>query len=65
MAHRCTRTQHTSKVSVKVLVDEWICRKMEKLNVTIQEGYPSHSSETAGLSRDQFVKPTKTITVRH
>ena len=34
---------------------------MEKLNVTIQEGYPSHSSETAGLSRDQFVKPPKTL----
>ena len=56
-----TRTQHTGKVSVKVPVDEWLCWKMEKLNVTVYEGYPSHSSETAGLSRDQFVKPPKTL----
>ena len=51
-----TRTQHTGKVSMKVLVDEWLCRKIEKLNVTLQEGYPSHSCETAGLS-SQLVKP--------
>ena len=30
------RTQHTSKMSVKVPVDEWLCCKMEKLNVTVQ-----------------------------
>ena len=34
-----TRTQYTGKVSVKVAVDEWFCWKMEKLNVTVQEGY--------------------------
>ena len=44
------------KVSVKVLVDDWLCRKFEKLNITVQEGYPSQASETAGLVRDQFVK---------
>ena len=41
-----TSSQPTSKVSVKVLVDEWLCRKIEKLNVTVQEGNPSRSSET-------------------
>ena len=46
---------------VKVPVDEWLCRKFEKLKLTVQEGYPSHTSETACLSRDQFVKPPKTL----
>ena len=56
-----SKTSHTGKVSVKVPVDEWLCRKMEKLNITVQEGYPSGTSENAGLSRDQFVKPPKTL----
>ena len=55
-----SRTSHTGKVSVKVPVDEWLYRKFEKLNITVQEGYLSHTSETAGLNRDQFVKPPKT-----
>ena len=49
------------KVSVKVPVDDWLCRKFEKLNITVQEGYPSRASETAGLVRDQFVKPPRTL----
>ena len=44
------------KVLVKLPVDEWLCKKLEKLNVTIAEGYPSRNSETSGLLRDQFVK---------
>ena len=56
-----TRQQQPGKVSVKVPVDNWLCRKFEKLNVTVQEGYPSRTSETAGLNRDQFVKPPKTL----
>ena len=56
-----SKVSHTGKVSVKVPVDEWLCRKMEKLNITVQEGYPSRTSENAGLSRDQFVKPPKTL----
>ena len=30
---------------------------MEKLNLTVAEGYPSRNTDTAGLLRDQFVKP--------
>ena len=56
-----SKGSHTGKVSVKVPVDEWLCRKMEKLNITVQEDYPSRTSETAGLARDQFVKPPKTL----
>ena len=33
--------------------------KMEKLNLTITEGYPSRNAETAGLLRDQFIKPPR------
>ena len=50
------RVKTTGKVSVKLPVDEWLCRKLEKLNLTIAEGYPSRNSETSGLLRDQFVK---------
>ena len=32
---------------------------METLNLTIAEGYPSRNTETAGLLRDQFVKPPR------
>ena len=46
----------TGKVSVKLPVDDWLCRKMENLNFTITEGYPSRNAETVGLLRDQFVK---------
>ena len=33
-----SRSSQTRKVSVKVPVDEWLCRKFEKLNLTVQEG---------------------------
>ena len=51
-----SRTKPTGKVSVKLPVDEWLCRKFERLNVTVAEGYPSRNYETGGLLRDQFVK---------
>ena len=51
-----SRLKTTGKVSVKLPVDEWLCKKLENLNVTIPEGYPSRNSETSGLLRNQFVK---------
>ena len=54
-----SQVQPTGKVSAKLLVDDWLFRKMEKLNLTITEGYPSRSTETAGLLREQFVKPPR------
>ena len=54
-----SRVQPTGKVSVKLPADNWLCRKMEKLNLTVAEGYPSRNTETAGLLRDQFVKPPR------
>ena len=51
--------QPTSKVSVKLPVDDWLCKKMEKLNLTITEGYPARNTETAGLLKDQVIKPPR------
>ena len=56
-----SRSSQIDKVSVKVPVDEWLCKKFEKLNITLQEGYLTRNSETAGLSKDQFIKPPKTL----
>ena len=46
------KTQPTGKVSVNVLTDELLCRKMGKLNLTLVEGYPSRSSEAGALLKD-------------
>ena len=32
---------------------------MEKLNLTITEGYPTRNTDTAGLLKDQFIKPPR------
>ena len=53
------KTQPTGKVSVSMPTDEWLCSKMGKLNLTLTEGYPLHSSEAGGLLKDQFVRPRK------
>ena len=54
-----SRVKPTGKVSVKLPVDEWLCRKFERLNVTVTEGCPSRNTETDVLLRDQFVKPPR------
>ena len=38
-----SQAKPTGKVSVKLPADEWLCRKFEKLNVTVAEGYPSRT----------------------
>ena len=40
-----SRIQPTGKVSVKLPVDDWLCKKMEKLNLTITEGYPARNTD--------------------
>ena len=54
------KAQPAGKVWVNMPTDEWLCKKMSKLNITLVEGYPSHSSE-AGLLKDQFVHPGKSL----
>ena len=51
---------HTpGKVSVNLPTDEWLCKKTSKLNLTLVQGYPTRTSEAAGLLKDQFVKPPR------
>ena len=53
------KVQPVGKVSVNLPTDNGLCRKMDGLNLTLVRGYPSRSSETGGLKRDQFVKHSK------
>ena len=46
----------TSKISVKLPSDDLLCWNLEKLNLPLTEGYPTCSTDTNGLSKDQFVK---------
>ena len=39
--------------------DDWLCEKLERLNLTVAEGYPSRSQDSAGFKRDQFIKVPK------
>ena len=50
------RVQSTGKVSVKLPVDDWLCRKMSSLNLTIKEGYPTRNTDNTGLLKVQFIK---------
>ena len=47
------------KVSVQMPTEDWLCKKIAKLNLTLIEGYPSRSSEAGGLLMDQFLKTAK------
>ena len=46
------RVQPTGKVSVKLPVDDWLCRKMSSLNLTLTEGYPTRNTHNTDLLRD-------------
>ena len=52
------KPQHPAK-SVQMPTEEWLCKKLAKLNSTLVEGYPSRTSEAGGLLMDQFVRPAK------
>ena len=53
------KLQTPGKVSVNLPIDEWLCKKMSKLNLTLVQGYPTCTSEAGGLLRDQFVRPAR------
>ena len=53
------RVRPTGKVSVKLPVDNWLCRKMYSLNLTLTEGYPTRNTDNTGLLRDQFIKTAR------
>ena len=49
------KQQSLGRISVKLPTDEWLCCKMDKLYVTLVEGYQPRAS-ASGLQKDQFVK---------
>ena len=51
--------QPVGKVSVDLPPEDWLCRKLETLNLVLIEGYPSKSSEPGGLHVDHFLRPPK------
>ena len=54
------KTVTPGKVSVKMPTEDWLCRKLAKLNLTLVEGYPSHGSLAGGLAKDVFLRPART-----
>ena len=50
------KSQTTGRISVKLPPDDWLCQKLEKLNLTLTECYPSPSIDANRLCKDQFVK---------
>ena len=48
-----------ARISVAMPPDDWLCQELERLNLTVAEGYPSRAQDSAGLKRDQFVKVPK------
>ena len=53
------RSQSVGKISVDLPPEDWLCRKLETLNLVLIEGYPSKSSDPGGLHVDQFLRPPK------
>ena len=53
------KTATPGKVSVQMPTEDWLCKKIAKLNLTLVEGYPSQSSEAGGLLMDQFLRTAK------
>ena len=46
-------------VSVAMQPDNWLCQKLERLNTTVAEGYPSQAQDSGGSKKDQFIKMPK------
>ena len=51
------RSQPVGKVSILLPPEDWLCKKLENMNLVLIEGYPSKSSEPGGLHMDQFYAP--------
>ena len=48
-----------TRISVAMPPDDWLCQKLERLNLNVADGYPSRAQDSAGLKRDQFIKVPK------
>ena len=54
-----------NKVSVQMPTEEWLCKKLGKLNLSLIEGYPSRTAEAGHLSMDQFLRPPRSQSKRY
>ena len=48
--------QPVGKISVNMPTDDWLCKKLDKLNLTVVKGYPSRNSDAGRLQHDQYMK---------
>ena len=48
-----------SKIAVHMPTEEWLCKKLSKLNITLMEGYPSRTAEAGSLPMDHFLRPPR------
>ena len=48
-----------SKVSLQMPTEDWLCKKLSKLNFTLVKRYPSRTAEAGSLPMDQFLKPAR------
>ena len=53
------KTVAPGKVSVRMPTEDWVCRKLAKLNLTLVEGYSSRGSEAGGLAKDVLLRPAR------
>ena len=53
------KTPAPSKVSVHMPTEEWLCKKLSKLNVTLVEGYLSRTTEAGSLPMGTFLRPPR------
>ena len=48
-----------SKIAVHMPTEEWLCKKLSKLNITLVEGYRSRTAEAGSLPMDHFLRPPR------
>ena len=54
-----------TRISVAMHPDDWLCQKLEQLNLTVAEGYPSRAQDSTGLKKEQFIKVPKSQSRRY
>ena len=57
------KTPVPGQVSVQMSTEDWLCKKLQKLNTTLVEGYSSSGSEAGGLV-ERCVPETCKVTVQ-
>ena len=50
------RERPVGKVSIALPIDDWLCKKLDRINLTLENGYPSVTSESAPLPKDNFIR---------